>query len=80
MISRMADLLLRNVPPKTFDALKERARIRKRSMQAEALDALERGVEMTVGASLIAWAKTIDAEKVDFEPAVRFIREMRDER
>lgn len=80
MISFMADLLLRNVPTGTLDALKERARVQKRSVQAEALAALERGVETTVGASLVAWAKTVRTDGVDFAPAVGFVREMRDER
>jgi len=76
----MGDLLLRNVPPKTLDALKARARSQKRSVQAEALELLERGVATTVGASVLAWAQTVRDPDVDFEPAVRFVREMRDER
>jgi plasmid stability protein len=76
----MADLLLRNVPPKTLDALRARARARNRSVAAEALEVLETGVEMTLGESLLAWVKTVRRSDVDFNQAVRFVREMRDER
>ena len=37
----MADILIRNVPAETIAKLKQRARRRGRSLQAEALEALE---------------------------------------
>lgn len=80
MISIVADLLLRNVSPKTLDALKARARERNRSVQAEALELLERSVDTTLGSSLLAWVKTIRDPDVDPNIALRFIREMRAER
>ncbi len=80
MISVMGDLLLRNVPLKTLDALKARARSHSRSVQVEALELLERGVESAAGPSLLAWAKTIRDSSVELEHAKRFVREMRDER
>ncbi len=58
MIVAMADLLLRNVPPKTLDALRARALARNRIVEAEALEVLERGIDTTVGATLLSWAKT----------------------
>ena len=76
----MPDLLIRNVPLKVLDALRARARARKRSVASEALELLEAGTEMTSGASLLAWAKTVRKAEIDYKPAVRFIREMRDER
>jgi len=80
MISVVSDLLIRNVPLKTLYALKARARNHKRSVQVEALELLERGVESAAGPSLLAWAKTIRDSSVELEHAKRFIREMRDER
>jgi len=76
----MADLLLRNIPAKTLDSLKARARNTKRSVQAEALELLERGVDTTLGSSVLAWARTVRDPAVDFEPVVRFVRQTRDER
>ncbi len=80
MIFNMADLLLPNVPSKVLDALRARARARNRSVAAEALEVLETGVEMTLGASLLAWVKTVRQSDVDFKHAMRFVRETRDER
>ena len=40
----MADLLIRNVPAQTLAAIKERAKRRGLSVQAEALATLERGM------------------------------------
>jgi len=76
----VADLLLRNVPPKTLDALRARARARRRSVAAEALDVLEAGVDMTVGETVLAWAKTVRDSQIDFAPTIAFVRETRDER
>lgn len=76
----MPDLLIRNVPTATLAALKERARGRNRSVQAEALELIERAVEPTAGAGLIAWAKTIRDPAIDIEAAQKALREARDER
>jgi len=76
----VADLLLRNVPPKTLDALRVRARARRRSVAAEALEVLEAGVDMTVGETVLAWAKTVRDSQIDFGPTIAFVRETRDER
>ncbi len=80
MISCVGDLLLRNVPRETLDALKERARARSRSVQAEALDILRHGVEITAGESFLTWAKTVRKNDVDTSKVAGFVREMRDER
>lgn len=73
----MADLLLRNVPATLLDALETRASENNRSVEAEALELLERNVHKTAGASLLAWAKTVRTAEVDTNIALRFIREMR---
>ena len=58
MISTMADLLIRNVPAQTLAAIKERAKRRGLSVQAEALATLERGAQPT-GIGLVAWLKPV---------------------
>jgi plasmid stability protein len=54
----MAQLLIRNVPPQVLDTIKERARLRGISVQAEALETLKAGAEPT-GVGLVAWLKTV---------------------
>lgn len=54
----MADLLIRNVPPQVLDTIKERARVRGSSVQAEALEALTAGTAPS-GVGLVAWLKTV---------------------
>ena len=54
----MADLLIRNVPAQTLAAIKERAKRRGLSVQAEALATLERGAQPN-GIGLVAWLKTV---------------------
>lgn len=86
MISRMADLLIRNVPPQVLDTIKERARVRGSSVQAEALEALTAGTAPS-GVGLVAWLKTVrptgrTPEEIASAVAagVRSIREDRDRR
>lgn len=86
MISRMADLLIRNVPPQVLDTIKERARVRGSSVQAEALEALTAGAEPT-GVGLVAWLKTVrpkgltpDEIAAAVASGVKSIREDRDRR
>ncbi len=76
----MPDLLIRNVSTSTLAALKDRARSRQRSVQAEALDLLERAVAPTAGMSLINWAKTIRDPGIDVKAGLKAIRASRDER
>jgi plasmid stability protein len=78
MIS-LVDLLIRNVPGRVIDALRARARERGRSVQAEALDALQQGLG-PVGASLLAWLRTVAEPTIDVEAGLKAIREARDER
>jgi plasmid stability protein len=82
MISGMADLLIRNVPADTLAAIKERAKRRGRSVQAEALETLKVGAQPT-GLGLVAWLKTIrppNATQADVDAATAAIREDRDTR
>ena len=86
MISNVADLLIRNVPPQVLDTIKERARARGSSVQAEALEALKAGAEPT-GVGLVAWLKTVrpkDLTQDEIDAAVdmvvKSIREDRDSR
>jgi plasmid stability protein len=78
MISPM-DLLIRNVPAHILDALRARARERGRSVQAEALDALQHGVK-PMGQSLLEWLRSVANPEIDVEAGLNAIREMRDER
>jgi plasmid stability protein len=81
----MADLLIRNVPAQTLAAIKERAKRRGRSVQAEALATLELGAQPT-GVGLVAWLKTVrpKAAAAEIDAAVAAataaIRADRDER
>jgi plasmid stability protein len=85
MISSMADLHIRNVPLATLDAIKERAARKGRSVQAEALETLERGAEPT-GLGLVAWLKTVRPKLTEAQARAASaagraaIRESRDER
>jgi plasmid stability protein len=78
----MADLLIRNVPAQTLDAIKERAKRHGRSVQAEALEALTVGAQPT-GVGLVAWLKTVrpsNATQADVDAFTASIREDRDSR
>jgi len=75
----MGDLLIRNVPAETLDSLKLRAKQHGRSLQAEALEALQKGAE-PIGVGLVAWLRTIRNENIDVDAGLRAIREARDER
>jgi len=82
----MADLLIRNVPPQVLDTIKERARARGSSVQAEALEALKAGAEPT-GVGLVAWLKTVrpkglapDEIAAAVTYGIKSIREDRDRR
>ncbi|HVA28524.1 MAG TPA: hypothetical protein VNF68_10110 [Candidatus Baltobacteraceae bacterium] len=78
----MADLLIRNVPAETLAAIRERAKQRGRSVQAEALEALKAGAQPT-GAGLVAWLKTVrppNATDADADAGTAAIRRDRDER
>jgi plasmid stability protein len=75
----MADLLIRNVPATTLAVLKDRAKLRGRSVQAEALEALTAGARPT-GKDLVAWLKTIRPAVGDPDAGIAAIREARDER
>lgn len=82
MISHMTDLLIRNVPAQTLDAIKARAKEHHRSVQAEALETLKRGAQPT-GVGLVAWLKTVrpaNATEADLASAIASIREDRDSR
>jgi plasmid stability protein len=82
MISQMADLLIRNVPAQTLEAIKERAKQHGRSVQAEALEALKIGAQPT-GIGLVAWLKTVRPPNVmqaDIDAFTASIREDRDSR
>jgi plasmid stability protein len=79
----VGDLLIRDVPPKTLAALKARAKVHGRSLQVEALEALERGAKPT-GEEFVARLQTIRAQNagvpIDIEAGIRAIREARDGR
>ncbi len=75
----MGDLLIRNVPRRTLDALKARAQRRGRSVQAEALELLEQA-EQPAGAALVEWLKANRTPGVDVQAALRALREDRDSR
>ncbi|MGA2395638.1 MAG: hypothetical protein ABSH03_20040 [Candidatus Lustribacter sp.] len=82
----MADLLIRNVPAQVLDTIRERARIRGSSVQAEALEALTAGAEPT-GVGLVAWLKTVRPKNLTLgeiasavTAGVKSIREDRDRR
>ena len=79
MISDVADLLIRNVPVQTLATLKERAKRRGRSVQAEALEALTIGAR-PAGRDLVAWLKTVRPIGAKPELGTAAIREARDER
>jgi plasmid stability protein len=82
MISQMTDLLIRNVPAQTLEAIKERAKQHGRSVQAEALEALKIGAQPT-GIGLVAWLKTIrppNVSQADIDAFTASIREDRDSR
>ena len=76
----MGDLLIRNVPKKTIDSLKARAKQHHRSLQAEALEVLEQAT-VPAGTAIVEWLKTIRKPTgVPIETVVQMIREDRDTR
>jgi plasmid stability protein len=76
----MGDLLIRNVPKKTLDSLKAAAKRHQRSLQAEALDVLQRA-NLSAGAALAGWlAETREDREVDSAAGIAAIRQARDER
>jgi plasmid stability protein len=77
MISHMPDLLIRNVPPQTLAAVKARAKRHGRSLQAEALDALNQAAG-PAGRRLVAWLKSIRDGNIDVKAAIKTLREDRD--
>jgi len=82
---RMATLYIRNVPPEIYDALKARAKREGRSVNAEALMALEEIAEQERGRAAIdhflELAHEIGANTPPGGPSVvEVIREMREER
>lgn len=79
MISHMGDLLIRNVPKRTLDGLKARARRHKRSLQAEALDLLERS-SAAAGDSMVEWLSQVRAPGLRAASGISAIRQARDER
>jgi plasmid stability protein len=78
MISTV-DLLIRNLPAHVLETLRSRARERGRSVQAEALDALQAGLK-PIGRSLVEWLETVADPGIDVELGLRAIREERDAR
>ena len=74
----MGDLLIRNVPATTLDALKLRAQRGGRSVQAEALELLSKAAE-PAGAVLADWLETnAQPMRIDINAIVNAIREDRD--
>lgn len=76
----MGDLLIRNVSSGTLATLKDLARENERSVQAEALELIERAVAPSVGSLLVKWAETVRQSKIDLKTAAKLLRESRDER
>jgi plasmid stability protein len=82
---RMATLYIRNVPPEVYEALKARAKREGRSVNAEALLALEELTEEERGRAAIdrflALGKEIGKKMPPDGPSVvEIIRQMREER
>lgn len=75
----MGDLLIRNVPKRTLDSLKARAKQKHRSVQAEALEVLE-SVNLTAGDRMLAWLEVHPQPGLQSGPGLRAIREDRDMR
>jgi plasmid stability protein len=74
----MGDLLIRNVPATTLEALKVRARRGGRSVQAEALELLSKATE-PAGAVLADWLEAnAHPMSIDINAIVDSIREDRD--
>ena len=78
----MANLLIRNVPPKTVEALKKRASMRKRSLQQELLNLLEKSVDSSDRTRAYEVAQKIRSKLTvsgrNFSDCVDIIREDRD--
>jgi plasmid stability protein len=75
----MSDLLIRNVPKTTLDGLKARARRHHRSLQAEALDLLERSA-LPAGDGMLEWLAQARKPGIPVEPGLAALRESREER
>lgn len=78
----MANLLIRNVQTKTVEALKKRARMRKRSLQQELLNLLEKSVDSGDNTRAYEVAEKIKNKLTvsgrNFSDSVDMIREDRD--
>jgi plasmid stability protein len=84
-MTRMPTLYIRNVPPEVYEALKARAKREGRSVNAEALVALEEVAERERGRvaveRFLALAEEISATlPPDSPPAEEVIRQLREER
>lgn len=75
----MGDLLIRNVPQRTLESLKARARSHERSLQAEVMNILEQAA-IPAGDRMIAWLQTVEKPGLKSEPGIDAIREDRDTR
>lgn len=72
-------MLIRNVPKRTVDALRARARRRGSSLQAEALAALERA-SAPAGDTLGQWLETVKEPGLEARFGIAGIRNARAER
>ena len=75
----MSDLLVRNVPKKTLESLRARARRHGRSVQAEVLQLLERA-RLPAGDLLLVWLNNTKERGISSQPGIDAIRQTRDER
>ena len=76
----MADILIRNVPARTVERLKQRAKLRGRSLQAEALAALQADEPYSGNAFLAELARIREQHDIRFDlsAALDALREDRD--
>jgi len=79
MIAAMGDLLIRNVSKSVLDGLKASARRHKRSLQAEALDLLERS-KVAAGDSMSEWLSQVRKPGLRAARGIAAIRQARDQR
>lgn len=77
--STMGDLLIRNVPKRTIDSLKARARRHGRSLQAEVLSLLQQ-VDIPDGDRMIEWLNSVRQPGLSARPGIDAIRKAREER
>jgi plasmid stability protein len=73
------DIVIRNVPADTLEALRARAREHGRTIAAEALEILRVGVE-PAGPSMLRWLRSVADSAIDPAAALAAIRAARDER